>query len=326
MASGIWTSASGATAQAQNLDVISNNLANSDTGAYKKDVSTFKEYLATVERQHDPEDIPRGPIKDKDFYPLDGRDQSHVILDGTHTLFKQGNLRVTQRELDVALDGPGFLELYTPNGIRYTRDGSLKVMNDGRLVTSDGFPILGVPLPGTLQPAVNAPGVIPPAGNPPLPGATIPQEIASRFINLRDKGTHFTISATGEIYAQDNLVGRLNLVEFQDMRKVKKMGGQLFVNVEPGNIRNSYLNPNPGTPAANPNVPNNPAAAPGAAQVNAPNLQTIVRQGVLETSNVNPIEEMTNMIRTNRNFEQDLKAMKTYGEMLGREVNDIGKL
>jgi flagellar basal body rod protein FlgG len=46
---------------------------------------------------------------------------------------------------------------------------------------------------------------------------------------------------------------------------------------------------------------------------------------VIETSNVSPIEEMTNLIKANRMFEQDLKAMKVYNEMLGREVNDIGK-
>jgi flagellar basal-body rod protein FlgF len=47
---------------------------------------------------------------------------------------------------------------------------------------------------------------------------------------------------------------------------------------------------------------------------------------MLETSNVNPVEEISNLIRANRMFEQDLKAMKTVNEMLQREVNDVGKL
>jgi flagellar basal body rod protein FlgG len=54
--------------------------------------------------------------------------------------------------------------------------------------------------------------------------------------------------------------------------------------------------------------------------------RTQLRQGMLETSNVNPIEEMTNLIKANRLFEHDMKAIKTYGELLGREANDIGKL
>ena len=104
----MWTAAAGAAAQAQNLDTIANNLANSDTPAFKKDVPTFKEYLATVEREHHPEAIPRGAFKDKDFYPLDGRDQSYVVMDGTHTSFRQGNLKVTQGQLDVEWMALGF--------------------------------------------------------------------------------------------------------------------------------------------------------------------------------------------------------------------------
>jgi flagellar basal-body rod protein FlgF len=274
----MWTAAAGATAQSQNLDAIANNLANSDSVGFKKEVPTFKEYLSVVERQQAPMDIPRGPIKDKDFYPLDGRDQSLVIMDGTHTIHEQGNMRVTNGQFDVAIDGPGFLEISTPAGLRYTRQGSMKINPDGRLVTTEGHPILSAApggLAGTLNPQT-------------------PNDVASRYISLRDKGTRFTINNQGEIYAGEDLVGKLSLAEFKDMRKLKKNGGQVFENVDPTNRE--------------------------------PALQTIVRQGLLETSNVNPIEEMTNMIKANRLFEQDLKALKTYGDLMGREVNDIGKL
>ena len=47
---------------------------------------------------------------------------------------------------------------------------------------------------------------------------------------------------------------------------------------------------------------------------------------MIETSNVNPVEEIRNLIRANRMFEQDLKAMKTVNEMMSKEVNDIGKM
>jgi flagellar basal body rod protein FlgG len=89
-------------------------------------------------------------------------------------------------------------------------------------------------------------------------------------------------------------VARLSIVELKDLKKLKKEGGQLFENLDQTN-----------------EIPAN---------------RTQLRQGMLETSNVNPIEEMTNMIKANRNFEQDLKMIKTYGELLGREANDIGKL
>lgn len=295
----MWTAAAGAVAQAQNLDVIANNLANTDTPAFKKDVPTFREYLATVERNHDVVDIPRGPIKDKEFYPIDGRDQSQVLMDGTHASFKMGTLRVTQGQLDLALDGPGFLEIATPQGIRYTRQGSLKTNNEGRLVTSQGYPVLA----GTVTPPP-APGAnlaTPPIETlPEIPNLTkslgnqIPPELAPRYINLKDKGAHFAFTPSGEIYSGDVLVGKVAVVEFKDLSRLKKYGDQIFENTDANN-----------------------RIAPQFTQV---------RQGVIETSNVSPIEEMTNLIKSNRLFEHDLKALKTYGEMMGREVNDIGKL
>ena len=51
-----------------------------------------------------------------------------------------------------------------------------------------------------------------------------------------------------------------------------------------------------------------------------------MKQGMIETSNVNPVEEISNLIKANRMFEQDLKAMKTVNEMLQKEANDIGKM
>ncbi|HUP56661.1 MAG TPA: flagellar basal-body rod protein FlgF [Bdellovibrionota bacterium] len=291
----MWTSAAGAAAQSQSVDVIANNLANADTQGFKKDLPTFKEYLSSVEREKESVDIPRGPIKDKDFYPLDGRDQSYVVVDGTYTDFRQGNLRVTNNALDVALDGPGFLEVSTPQGVRYTRHGSLKVATDGRLVTTDGHPVLASQ-PGGLaaQPTNAQPGQGGPATQGGVAVGRNPAADAARFINLRDRGTHFSINDQGEIYAGGDLVAKLSVVEFGDRNKLRKAGGTLFESLDAGN-----------------------AIAPG---------RTQLRQGVVETSNVNPVEEMTKLIQANRLFEHDLKAMKTYGELLGREANDIGKL
>ncbi len=290
LASGIWPSVSGAAAQAQNVDVIANNLANSDTLAFKKDLPTFQEYLSSTQRDHTQVDIPRGPIKDKDLYPLDGRDQSFVIVDGTYTNFRQGALRVTQSPLDIALDGPGFLEVATPNGVRYTRQGSLHIAPDGRLVTMDGHPVLASQPGGITPPS-------PVTRNPAEVNQDAPSE-AGRFINLRDRGAHFSITDAGEIYAGEDLVAKLSVVEFADTKTLRKQGGSLFT------------------------APDVRGAQPTITQA----AKTTVRQGVLETSNVNPIEEMTNLIKANRLFEQDLKAMKTYGEMMQREANDIGKL
>jgi flagellar basal-body rod protein FlgG len=285
-------------ARQQTLDSVANNLANVDTLGFKKDSETFKEHLAAIERAPDAgADIPRGPIKDKDFYPLDGKDQSFVVTSGTYTNFQPGHLKVTQGPLDLAVDGPGFFEVSTPSGVRYTRQGSFMIGADGTLVTKEGYPVLAAQ-PGGISPAQLASAPVQPnagAAQGPTP------DVVARYINMRDYGPGISITDAGEIYAHsttpgdaDRLVAKLSVAEFPDTRKLRKEGNLLFVNPDPKNI-------------ANP-------------------TQSSVKQGVLETSNVNPVEEMTNLIKANRFFEHDMRALKTYGEMMGKEANEIGKL
>ena len=270
MSKALWPAVSGAMARDQQVEVISNNLANVNTNGFKKDGVDFKEYLSKNEKMVDlGEDIPRSPIKDKDLYPLDGRDQSFVIVNGSHTSFKTGAMKVTDNPLDVALNGPGFFEVSTPNGVRYTRAGEFKLAPDGRLVTSEGHPVLA-------------------AGN----AAVDP---ASRVISLAGREGNVHINDSGEIYMNDELVAKLSVVEFTDMKSVRKVGGLNFENKNPQN-------------------------APIVAE------NTTTKQGMVETSNVNPVEEMSNLIRANRMFEEDLKAMKTVNEMLQKEANEIGKM
>jgi flagellar basal-body rod protein FlgF len=299
VASGIWNATAGAVAQSQVVDTVANNLANADTLGFKKDSVSFREYLALEEREPTGADIPRGPVKDKDFYPLDGRDQSFVVVDGTYSNFRPGPLKVTNAMLDVAIEGPGFFEVSTPSGIRYTRQGSFKLATDGRLVTSDGFPVLAsqpgglaAELPNTAQPVANL--QLGQGGLETQGGVSTEAGIAARFINLKDVAGKLSFSPGGDIYAGGELVAKVSLAEFADPRQLRKVGGALFENRNPANVR-----------------------APDA---------SALRQGMLEGSNVNPVEEMTALIRANRLFEQDLKAMKTYGELMQREANDIGKL
>ena len=306
----MWPSVSGASAQAQIVDTVSNNLANVDTLGFKKDGLTFKEYLSNVERAPEAQEIPRGPIKDKDFYPIDGRDQSFVAVTGSYTNFKPGNLKVTQGPLDLAVDGPGFFEVSTPSGVRYTRQGSFKVATDGLLVTKEGYPVLAFQPAGlaaaqlantAVQPGQGRPstqgGVAAGQGSPQPPTA----DVVARYINLRDYGPNISVTDEGDVYAkvsaadEARLVAKLGVAEFKEPVKLRKGANQLFENPDPRNI------------------------------VTDP-LKSQIKQGVLETSNVNPVEEMTSLIKANRLYEHDLKAMKTYGELLGREANDIGKM
>jgi flagellar basal-body rod protein FlgF len=269
MSKPLWPAVSGAIARDHEVEVISNNLANVNTNGFKKDGVDFKEYLSKNEKMNDlGEDIPRSPIKDKDLYPLDGRDQSFVIVNGTHTNFKTGGLKVTDNPLDIALNGPGFFEISTPQGVRYTKSGSFKVSNDGRLVTTEGNPVL-------------AQG----EGDP-----------AARQISLADRQGSVHVSEAGEIYMNDELVTKISVLEFKNMNQIRKTAGLLFENKDPtGNLATASTN-------------------------------TEVKQGMVEASNVNPVEEIGNLIRANRMFEEDLKAMKTVNEMMQKEVNEVGKM
>jgi flagellar basal body rod protein FlgG len=158
-------------------------------------------------------------------------------------------------------------------------------------VNSEGYPILGVA--SELQ-ANGVAGV--PATAAQIPGGPLGglANVVGRYVNLRDRGSYLTISDQGEIYDREDLVAKLSVVEFKNLGKLKKSGAQLFENKDPANSMKSS--------------------------------NTLIRQGVLEGSNVNPIEEMTNLINANRLFEQDLKALKTYGELMGKEANEVGKL
>ena len=99
----------GAQDEQSQLDIISNNLANSNTPGYKKDVLSFSTVLGEVSR-----------------------------ID-----MSQGPLQQTGSNLDVALSGSGFLSVQSPQGTLYTRAGDLAVNSSKQLVTQNGYPVLG---------------------------------------------------------------------------------------------------------------------------------------------------------------------------------------
>lgn len=111
MISGIYRLIDGSLAQKLRFDTISNNLANINTNAFKKDIISFKQVLTM-----------------KNSSTID---------------FTPGPIRYTGNKLDVALDAPGFFKIQTSRGTRYTRDGSFTLNADQVLVTQSGNPVLG---------------------------------------------------------------------------------------------------------------------------------------------------------------------------------------
>ena len=120
------------------MDVIANNVANVNTNGFKADRSLFQEFLANGARE--------------DNF-MAGRDRriSHVMDRATFRDYAQGAFEPTKNPLDVAIDGGGFFVVQTPQGERYTRDGSFQINNQGQLVNSSGFPVLGASGPIQFQ-------------------------------------------------------------------------------------------------------------------------------------------------------------------------------
>lgn len=253
-------------AQATRLDTIANNIANVNTTGFKKDRQVFSEYLSAFERPSDVMNVPRVPASIESFYDMQGGDNAYVNPAGTYTSFSQGSIRSTGNPLDLALDGKGFFEVLTPQGVRLTRNGSLQIDADGRLVTRDGFPILR---DGQGDPA-------------------------QRMIQVTSG--QFTVGHSGDIYDNGQVIGRVSVVDVADLNGLQKVGSSLYAHKDP--VRGA-------TVAA---------------------LETRVNQGFVETSNVNVIEEMTDMITANRVFEASQQAIKAHDQMDDKLINQVGKV
>ena len=130
----LWTSATGMQAQALNLDVISNNLANVNTSGFKKSRAEFQDLLYETIK-------PAGTSSSQDTQVPAGIQLGHGTRPSTILkIFTQGNMENTQNELDLAIEGDGFFQISLPSGdTGFTRDGSFKLDSDGRIVNSDGF-------------------------------------------------------------------------------------------------------------------------------------------------------------------------------------------
>lgn len=291
MDKGIYTALSGGIAKSHELEIIANNLANSNTVGFKKDSGTFNEYLTEL-RKHDTaqgleREITSITIQD----PRPQGDKSFVEMDAVYTDFKQGGLQQTHRNLDVAIEGNGFFEVLTPLGVRYTRQGNFSLNPEGMLVTQNGFPVLSRPQKGVAK-GGGAFGMIGVKGGmkPPPPRDTSP---GTRQITLGPGPVHIT--ENGSIYQNGIKVTDLNIDEFEETQLLEKVGNSYFRNVNAGNLKNA-------------------------------GASSKVHQGFLEGSNVNSVTEMTKLIQATRAYESHMQAVKTFQDVDSKSVNDIARI
>ena len=132
----LWTSTTGMSAQNLNMDVIANNLANVSTTGFKKSRADFQDLLYQIMK------VPGSPTSADTRSPTGIQVGLGVKPAAVTKVFTEGDIVQTENPLDVAIEGSGFFQVELPDGnTAYTRAGNLKLDGDGRLTTSDGFPI-----------------------------------------------------------------------------------------------------------------------------------------------------------------------------------------
>lgn len=129
----LFINMSGAKDAMRQLAVITNNLANTNTPAFRADYTYQNEFQV-------------------DMHGMQSR--SYSKLNNTFTNFDQGPIMSTDRELDIAIQGPGFIAVQSPSGQeQYTREGNLAITKDGTLTTANGNLVMGQKGPIHIPPA-----------------------------------------------------------------------------------------------------------------------------------------------------------------------------
>ena len=192
MIKALWTAATGMEAQQLNMDVIANNLANVNTAGFKKSRADFQDLLyqniksagsSASASTENPTGIQVG---------LGSRTAA------VQKLFTVGDVQQTGNDLDLAIQGSGFLQVELPNGeTAYTRAGTLKKDGTGRLVTS--------------------------AGNPIVPQIVIPENATRIAI-----GSDGTVEAFLDGSNQGNQLGTIELATFSNPAGLSSLGGNLY--------------------------------------------------------------------------------------------------
>lgn len=253
MITALWTASTGMEAQMTHLDVVAHNIANANTIAFKKSRADFQDLLYQTLQE-------AGTTTGADSNDPTGEQVGvGTKLAGVTKQHTLGSLQRTDRDLDVALTGPGFFQIIGADGnIAYTRDGAFKLSQDGSLVNSDGYRLADI--------------------------GQIPSN--ARSVTFGPTGQVSFTDATG---AQNN-VGQINLAMFINASGLTSKGGNLY----------------------------SESFASGTPQLVTPGLDGAgtIQQYFLEMSNVSIVEEMVNMITTQRAYEINSKMIRTADEML----------
>lgn len=141
MIRGIYTAVSGLITQEARQDVISNNLANANTVAYKRDNLITKKFDDVMIQNYDK------VVNGENVKNVIGSLSMGSKIDQIYSSYDQGVIEATDKDTDFAIQGRGFFALTRDNGINedtyYTRDGHFHINGMGYLVNDTGDKVLG---------------------------------------------------------------------------------------------------------------------------------------------------------------------------------------
>lgn len=266
MVKGLYVAYTGMVNEMKRLDVITNNLANADTTAYKKEGTTSRSFGDEMAYR----------IKDTSSYGLHrpvGEITWGAHLGQTYTNYDSGSFKITDNPTDFAINGKGFFAFsFTDKQgnttVKYGRDGSFTVNTQGYLVTKDGDYVLN------------------------MTGALNSDSNQANYIQI-DPTQDFEVDQLGVIYQNNVAVGTIGVIDIDNYDYIRKYGENMYDLVEGGNVVAT---------------------------------DATLEQGALETSNVNVIDEMVDMITIQRAYEAGQKVIHSVDETLEKAVNSVGKV
>ena len=247
--------ATGMAAQQTNVEVISQNIANMNTVGYKSQRAEFEDLVYQNVERPGSQSSDTGTV-----VPTGIQLGSGVKTASVYRITTQGAMSQTGNQLDVAINGRGYLQVLLPSGdTAYTRAGNLSVNDQGQIVTADGYQV--------------------------IPQITIPQN-----------STGVTISQSGQVQvsvpnqAASQQVGQMQLATFYNDAGLEAIGNNLFLQ----------------------------SGSSGQPVVGTPNSTGFgyLQQGYTEASNVDPVNEISNLIVAQRAYEMNSKVVTSADQML----------
>ncbi|OQY45226.1 MAG: hypothetical protein B6240_09120 [Desulfobacteraceae bacterium 4572_87] len=246
----LYGAISGASNNQMRLDILTNNLANVNTVGFKEDHLYF--YIPDNEEDAGATVKAKGFVMSPPAQPYE-----------TRTNFTPSPLRPTNNVLDLALEGEGFFCVQTPEGKSYTRRGDFSLTEKGKLITKDGYPVLG--------------------------------KNGEIILKGFGEGKEIEVNDAGEISLDGIRVDTLKVVGIGKQHMLQKVSGTLFSSQE--------------------------------GQAGEKEVENIkIKQGFLETSGVNGVRTMVEMIDVLRGYESYQKVIHFLNDVSKKSINEVGKL